>query len=155
MRDQQDSPGWKSLSREVAEQLHVFDAIENLDPEVLFEAASFEVIDQVLIRTCVKTLRAQIRQQTAELAAALLKFKQQYTEGFRQHAPVLFKAYADHLHRFDRAYRHFIVESDDAQGDILKGLIEDIENLYTQWFLDGLGDAWSSALGERWELQGI
>lgn len=183
MRDQQDSPGWKSLSSEVAEQLHIFDAIENLDPEVLFEAASFEVVDQVLIRTCVKMLRAQIRQQTAELASwqtwlqarhtviwfpkyekiyqaleaaiALLEFKQQYTEGFRQSAPVLFKAYASDLHRFDRAYRHFIVESDDAQGDILKGLIEDVENLYTQWFLDGLGDAWSNALGERWELQGI
>ncbi|MHC5731900.1 MAG: PglZ domain-containing protein, partial [Nostoc sp.] len=56
---------------------------------------------------------------------------------------------------FDRAYRHFIVASDDAQGDILKGLIEDVENLYTQWFLDGLGEAWSDALGNTWELEGI
>ncbi|MBD0264016.1 MAG: BREX-1 system phosphatase PglZ type A, partial [Tolypothrix sp. Co-bin9] len=67
MRDQQDSPGWKTLSNEVADQLHIFDALENLEPEVLFEAASFEVVDQVLIRACVKTLRSQIWQPTVEL----------------------------------------------------------------------------------------
>lgn len=183
MRDQQDSPGWKSLSSEVAEQLHIFDVIENLEPEVLFEAASFEVVDQVLIRTCVKTLRAQMGQQTTELAPwrtwlqarhtliwfpqydsiyqamdaaiALLEFKQQHTGGFRQPAPALFKAYARDLYRFDQAYRQFIVASDDAQGDILKGLIDDVENLYTQWFLDGLGEAWSDALSDHWELEGI
>jgi uncharacterized protein (TIGR02687 family) len=183
MRDQQDYPGWQILSSEVAEQLQIFDAIEHLEPEVLYEAASFEVVDQVLIRTCVKTLRSQIGQQTAQLAPwrnwlqarhtliwfskyekiyqaieaaiALLEFKQQYTEGFRQPAPTLFKAYASDLHSFDRAYRHFITKSDDAHGDILKGLIEDVENLYTQWFLDELGDAWSNALDERWELASI
>ena len=184
MRDQQDSLGWKILSSEVAEQLHIFDAIENLEPEVLFEAASFEVVDKVLIRTCVKTLQMQMGQQITELtpwrnwlqarhtliwfpqyekiyqaleaAIALLEFKQQYPEGFRQPAPLLFKAYARDLHSFDKAYRHFIVKSDDAQGDILKGLIDDVENLYTQWFLDGLGEAWSDTLGNNnWELEGI
>ncbi len=63
MRDQQDYPGWQLLSSEVAEQLHIFDAIENLAPDILFEAASFEAIDQVLIRTCVKTLRSQMGNQ--------------------------------------------------------------------------------------------
>ncbi len=183
MRDQQDSPGWKTLSNEVAEQLHIFDALENLEPEVLFEAASFEVVDQVLIRACVKTLRSQIWQPTVDLtqwrtwlrarhtliwfpkyekiyqaleaAIALLELKQQYTAGFRQPAPSLFKAYASNLHSFDKAYRQFIVQSDDAHGDILKSLIEDVENLYTQWFLDELGEAWSDALGKTWELQGI
>ncbi|MDZ4870998.1 MAG: hypothetical protein CLLPBCKN_000386 [Chroococcidiopsis cubana SAG 39.79] len=49
MRDQQDYPGWQILSSEVAEQLQIFDAIEHLEPEVLYEAASFEVVDQVLL----------------------------------------------------------------------------------------------------------
>ena len=183
MRDLQDSSGWKTLSNEVAEQLHIFDTLENLEPEVLFEAASFEVVDQVLIRICVKTLRAQIWQPTVELtpwrtwlrarhtliwfskyekiyqaleaAIAMLEFKQQYIAGFRQPAPALFKAYASNLHSFEKAYRHFIVQSDDAHGDILKGIIEDVENLYTQWFLDELGEAWSDALGKTWELEGI
>ncbi len=159
MRDQQDYSGWQFLSIEVAEQLQIFDAIENLEPEVLFEAASFEVVDQVLIRTCVKILRSQMGQQTVELvpwrtwlqarhtliwfskyekiyqaleaAIALLEFKQQHTEGFHQPAPALFKAYVSDLHSFDRAYRHFIAASDNAHGDILKGLIEDVENLYS------------------------
>lgn len=183
MRDQQDSPGWKDLSSLVAEELKIFDIIEDLQPEVLFEAASFEVVDQVLIRACVKTLRSQMGEPTVDLtpwqtwlqarrtliwfpkyeaiyqaldaAIALLELKQRYAGGFRQPAPVLFKTYADELHLFDQAYRQFIVASDAAQGDILKGLIEDVENLYTQWFLDGLGEAWSDALGDRWELEGI
>ncbi|MEH1956426.1 BREX-1 system phosphatase PglZ type A [Nostoc sp.] len=94
--------------------------------------------------------------QALEAAIALLEFKQQYPEGFRQPAPLLFKAYASDLHSFDKAYRHFIVKSDDAQGDILKGLVDDVENLYTQWFLDSLGEAWSDALGNNnWELEGV
>lgn len=93
--------------------------------------------------------------QALEAAIALLEFKQQYIAGFRQPASALFKAYASNLHSFDKAYRHFIVQSDDAHGDILKSLIEDVENLYTQWFLDELGEAWSDALGKTWELEGI
>ncbi|MBR8835187.1 MAG: hypothetical protein DSM106950_14440 [Stigonema ocellatum SAG 48.90 = DSM 106950] len=124
-RDQQDSPGWKTLSNEVADQLHILDALEILEPEVLFEAASFEVVDQVFICACVKILRTQIWQPTVELtpwrtwlqarhtliwfpkyekiyqamdaAIAMLEFKQQYIAGFRQPAPALFKAYASFL----------------------------------------------------------
>ena len=195
MRDQQDSPGWKSLSDEIAEQLHIFDVIENELPAVLYEAASFEVVDQVLIRACVKTLRTAFAQvslpttgtptveitpwkdwlkarhtliwfpkyekiyQALEAAMSMTDYanafwesQQQYSDGFRQPAPILFKAYASDLHKFDQAYRHFILASDEAHGDILKFLIEDIENFYSQWFLDKLGSTWSDVLGNTWEL---
>ncbi|MDB9446890.1 BREX-1 system phosphatase PglZ type A [Anabaena sp. CS-542/02] len=191
MRDQQDSPGWQKLSGEIADQLHIFDVIENESPAILYEASSFEAVDQVLIRACVKTLQTGFTQistpgtetptvgvtpwkdwlkarytliwfpgyekiyQALEAAIALWELRQQYLGGFRQPAPALFKAYASDLHKFDQAYRHFIFASDQAQGDILKALIEDIENFYTQWFLDELGSAWSDALGNSWELGDI
>lgn len=191
MRDQQDSPGWQNLSGEIAEQLHIFDVIENVSPAILYEAASFEVVDQVLIRACVKTLRTAFAQisiprtgtptvevtpwkdwlkarytliwfpnykkiyQALEAAIALWELQQQYLAGFRQPAPNLFKAYASDLHQFDQAYRHFILASEEGKGDILKPLIEDIENFYTQWFLDELGSAWSDVLGNSWELADI
>lgn len=191
MRDQQDSPGWQNLSGEIAEQLHIFEVIENESPAILYEASSFEAVDLVLIRACVKTLQTGFTQistpgtetptvevtpwkdwlkardtliwfpryekiyQALAAAIALWELRQQYLGGFRQPAPALFKAYASDLHKFDQAYRHFIFASDQAQGDILKGLIEDIENFYTQWFLDKLGSAWSDALGNSWELTDI
>ncbi|MEA5566668.1 BREX-1 system phosphatase PglZ type A [Anabaena sp. UHCC 0399] len=191
MRDQQDSPDWQKLSGEIADQLHIFDVIENESPAVLYEASSFEVVDQVLIRACVKTLRTGFSQisipgtgtptveitqwkdwlkarytliwfpnyekiyQALEAAIAIWELQQQYLAGFRQPAPVLFKAYASDLYQFDQAYRHFILASDQAQGDILKALIEDIENFYTQWFLDELGSAWSDVLGNTWEVADI
>ncbi|MEM1392428.1 MAG: BREX-1 system phosphatase PglZ type A [Cyanobacteria bacterium P01_H01_bin.150] len=184
MRDQQDSEHWQKLSNLIADELNIFDKIQDLEPKTLYEAASFEDIDKVLIRSCVKTLRSQISEKTIDLASwktwlqarrtliwfseyeaiyqaldaaiTLIEFKHQYREGFHKSAPVLFKAYESELHAFDRAYRHFIVASDAAKGDILKReLIEDIENLYTQWFLDNLGECWSNALGEKWELADI
>jgi len=94
--------------------------------------------------------------QALDAAITLLELKQQYRQGFHLSAPALFKAYTSDLYQFDLAYRHFIVASDAAQGDILKReLIDDIENLYTQWFLDGLGAAWSDSLGKKWELAGV
>ncbi len=184
IRDQQDSNIWKELSNTIGNELNIFNKIEDLEPDILYEAASFEDVDKVLIRGCVKILRSQMGEQTQNLtpwrnwlqarrtliwfptyeaiyqaldaAITLLELKQQYREGFHLSAPVLFKAYTSELYQFDLAYRHFIVASDVAQGDILKReLIDDIENLYTQWFLDGLGVAWSDSLGEKWELAGV
>ncbi|MBW4669795.1 MAG: hypothetical protein KME60_20870 [Cyanomargarita calcarea GSE-NOS-MK-12-04C] len=160
------------------------DKLLPLATDILCEVASFEDVDKVLIRACVKILRSQMGEQIQDLtpwktwlqarrtliwfptyeaiyqallsAITLLELKQQYREGFYHPAPVLFKAYTSELYQFDLAYRHFIVASDAAQGDILKReLIDDIENLYTQWFLDGLGGAWSDSLGEKWELAGV
>lgn len=90
-----------------------------------------------------------------DAAIELLELKRQYPEGFRLPAPQLFQAYAKQLYRFDQIYRQFIVASDAAFGDILKGLIEDIENLYTQWYLDELGEAWSDSLENSWQLTNI
>lgn len=185
MRDQKDASGWQKLSEQIAEELNILQVIENLSPEVLFEAASFEVVDQVLIRACVKALRSPTSDLTSwqawlqtrrtlfwfdkykavyyalDAAIELLTLKQQYVNGFSNSGLDLFQAYSKRIYLFDRAYRKFIFWSDRAFGDILKNLIEDIENLYTQWYLEELGEAWSNALSVpsnsqyRWELPNI
>ena len=168
MRDQQDSAKWMELSQLIEKELDLFPAIEFLAPDILFEAASFEAVDQALIRTCIQELKAQASDltrwrtrftarrstvwyakyeaiyQALEAAIDLIELKHRYAN-FRLSAPLLFNTYASELYQFDRAYRHFIVASDHARGDIIKNLVEEIENLYTYWFLDGLG----SSLGRR------
>lgn len=189
MRDQKDSSGWQKLSEQIAEELNILEAIEKLSPEVLFETASFEAVDKVLIRACVKALRSpttsdltswqtwlQARRTlfwfpkyeplyyALDAAIELTTLKRQYVNGFSGSALDLFQAYSKRLYLFDKAYRQFIVWSDRGFGDILKGLIEDVENLYTQWYLEELGEAWSNALSVptnisdsqyRWELPAI
>ena len=170
LRDQQDSSKWMELSQLIQEELDLFPAIEPLAPDILFEATSFEAVDQALIRTCIQEIKAQASDlnrwrtwfiarrstvwyakyaaiyQALESAISLVELKQRYPAGFRLSAPLLFHTYATELYQFDQAYRHFIVASDQARGDIIKSLVEDIENLYCYWFLDGLGAAWSDAL---------
>ena len=183
MRDQQDSPKWMQLSQLIEDELDLFPAIESLPPDILFEATTFEAVDRALIRTCIQEMKAQasdltrwrtwftVRRSTVwyathyqpmyqalEAAIDLLELKQRFTS-FRQPAPALFTTYATELHQCDRAYRHFIVASDKAKGDIIKSLVELIENLYVNWFLDELGAAWSDALENQanslWQIPGI
>ena len=182
MRDQQDSAKWMELSQLIEKELDLFPAIEFLAPDILFEAASFEAVDQALIRACIQELKAQASDltrwrtrftarrstvwyakyeaiyQALEAAIDLIELKHRYAN-FRLSAPLLFNTYASELYQFDRAYRHFIVASDHARGDIIKNLVEEIENLYTYWFLDGLGAAWSDALEAQtnghWQITGV
>lgn len=153
------------LSQLIEKELDLFPAIEPLSPDILFEATSFEAVDKALIRTCIQELKAQASDltrwrtwfttrrstvwyatyeaiyQALEAAIALSELKHRYPIGFQLSAPLLFKAYATELYQFDRAYRHFIVASDCARGDIIKSLVEEVENLYNYWFLDRLGTA--------------
>lgn len=179
MRDQQDSKGWQELSQSVSKELNVANIISHLTPDALYETATFEDVDQLLIRTCVQALKVQSgdltrwltwfqsRQtlvwfpryaamyQALEAAIALLELKQKYAAGFRQSSVSLFKSYASEFYLFDRTYRAFIAASDSAHGDILKPLVEDIESLYTNWYLETLGEAWSDALTQKWELPNV
>lgn len=182
IRDQHDNQHLKPFTEEISTDLNIFNALEPLSSDALREAATFEAVDQVLLRQCVQAIKTQTTVRTIqfqywrdliqsrrnlfwfskyqsiyqalEAALTLFELRQTYDAGFRQPATQLFKAYASDLHKFDRAYRDFIVTSDAAQGDILKrlGLIEDVENLYVNWFLATLGYDWSESLGSEWRL---
>ena len=185
IRDQHDHQHLKPFTEEISTNLGIFNALEPLSSDALREAATFEAVDQVILRQCVKAIKAQTTARTIqfqywrdliqsrrslfwfskyqsiyqalEAALTLFELRQTYEAGFRQSATQLFNAYASDLHKFDRAYRDFIVTSDAAQGDILKrlGLIEDVENLYVNWFLATLGYDWSESLGTEWALEDI
>jgi uncharacterized protein (TIGR02687 family) len=179
MRDQQDAEALKALSQEIGKSLDIFNLLEPLPPEDLYEAATFEEGDQVIIRRCVADVLAQPSDISrwrpwlnarrtlpwfdkyegiyeALLAAIdLLELKAQYEPGFSQSAIELFTAYANGLYQFDQAYRRFIVASDNARGDVLKPVVELIEGLYVNWYLAELGEAWSDALGDTWPVEGL
>lgn len=179
MRDRDDADDLSMLSQHIGNDLDIFNQLESFSLADLQEADTFEAIDQILIRQCVEAIMEntdswqawktllQTRKtlfwaakykdiyRALEAAIQLKELQKSYDKGFKQPAQKLFAAYATELYKFDRAYRNFIVASDAAQGDILKALIEYIENLYSGRFLGDLGYAWSEALGPQWELDGI
>lgn len=179
MRDQRDTESLKELSTQIEKGLNIFGLLEPLSPDMLHEAATFEAIDQVLIRQCVAEVMAQasniIRWRTwlksrrtlpwfdkyegiynaLESAIDLLELQSQYSSGFSQSAPQLFTVYTKDLYRVDQAYRKFVVASDAARGDVLKPVIDLIERLYVNWYLAGLGEAWSDSLDNTWAVEGV
>lgn len=185
MRDQQDSQSLRDITQEIAQDLNLFQALEQIETEALIEATTFEQIDQILIRRCVQELlhstpkldrwKTQLtRRRTLfwssdylttydalEAAIRLLELKQQYHLGFAQSAQEIFKAYAKSLYQFDTAYRHFIYASDHAKPILREEkLIEHIEHIYVNWFLSELGQHWSDALAKgpvplQWPLSNL
>ena len=69
MRDQQDVLAWQKLSQQIGEDLKIFSQLEPLSAESLQDAATFEAIDQVLIRQCVAECLIQhpVWQRTARV----------------------------------------------------------------------------------------
>lgn len=101
-----------------------------------------------------------------DAAKQFFDLKQQYGNGFSfDSAKALYKAYTDELHQFDCAYRLFsenaLVASHNG-SDILKltGLVDEIENLYVDWYLNDLAIEWGRLVDEEdllstWKLPEI
>ncbi|WP_105190021.1 BREX-1 system phosphatase PglZ type A [Pseudoalteromonas sp. T1lg48] len=92
--------------------------------------------------------------------------KEKHIEGFLfDSAKNLYRAYEEELYKFDHAYRIFSensIEISKNGSDILKatGLVEDIENLYVDWYLHDLAIAWGKLIDEEnllesWKLPGV
>ncbi|MFN5204590.1 MAG: BREX-1 system phosphatase PglZ type A [Pseudanabaena sp.] len=208
--DRTDGDQWISLIKQVEKELQIQSAIADLLPEHIYQSNTFECIDFMLMRACVREIKAQASDlkrwqkwfnmrrtfiwcekyptyaNTYEALAAAIELLEM-KESFSISAPLLphwekglgdegnsstsasklFKLYTQSLYLADRLYRKFIVASDDSVPILREqGVIEYIENLYVNWFLDNLGQAWTEAIAPlqvnnqinnqtNWQLEGI
>jgi len=97
-------------------------------------------------------------------AERLLYLRQRFVDGFHyQSAQAMYQAYVNELYLFDQAYRLFneSVTSFLSKGaDILRQLDDEIENLYTHWYLYAIGLEWDRLLASEqrlgnWMLEGV
>ncbi len=99
-------------------------------------------------------------------AKQFYSLKAKFIDGFDfESAKALYRAYETDLFLFDTAYRNFSKHASHVaqQGsDILKKfkLVEDIEDLYVNWYLHDLAIAWGNhvdneSLLDSWRLNGI
>ena len=199
--DRTDGDQWSILSKQIEVELEIESAIADLLPEHIYQSNTFECIDFMLMRACVREIKAQASDlkrwqkwfnmrrtfiwcekyptyaNTYEALASAIELLEMKTSLFpnlgddgsfsKSSAPELFKIYAQSLHLADRLYRKFIVASDNSVPILREqGVIEYIENLYVNWFLDNLGKAWTEAIAPlqinnqinnqaNWQLEGI
>ncbi len=97
-------------------------------------------------------------------AELLMYLRTQYLDGFHYDSTeIMYKAYTTELYQFEQSYRLFneYVHAILSKGaDILRTLDEEVENLYTHWYLYELGLAWDRHLAqenrlENWSLPDV
>ena len=98
-------------------------------------------------------------------AAEFYALRNQYQNGFHfADARAMYQAYEKELYRFDQLYRRFCEEADTAEiWNILKPLREEIEAVYTNWYLPKLALSWgafvnpegNTALLKNWRIEKI
>ena len=97
-------------------------------------------------------------------AEELMNLRDRYVDGFHfDNAKAMYDAYTADIYRFDQAYRLFNehVHSVLSKGaDILRQLDDEVESIYTNWYLYELGLAWDRHLAnekllEKWQISGV
>jgi uncharacterized protein (TIGR02687 family) len=97
-------------------------------------------------------------------AEQLFYLRQQFVDGFHyESSKAMYEAYTRELYLFDQSYRLFNehVASVLSKGaDILRRLDDEIENLYTHWYLYELGLEWDRLLDseqriEHWKIADV
>lgn len=83
-----------------------------------------------------------------EAAISLFRLRKKYTNGFSYPtAKEMFVEYSSELFRFDQLYRHFHEATDQVEmagWDVLKNLVNSIDDLYSNWLMDQLAMSWDS-----------
>jgi len=85
-----------------------------------------------------------------EIAIQLFIMRGKYNDGFSYaNAEAMFKAYAAELFKFDQLYRKFHELSERAElagWDVIKILLQAVEDCYSGWFMDQISLKWGDFL---------
>lgn len=102
-----------------------------------------------------------------QAAADLFELRSKHQTGLSYpNASAMYAAYTGELYQFDLLYRQFHEKADQIElsgTDVLKGLREDVENCYSNWFIDHVALTWGSmveqnngtGLLQEWRLKNI
>lgn len=102
--------------------------------------------------------------QALRSAEMLIYLRHTYVDGFHfDSAKSMYDAYVSDIYQFDQDYRLFnehVLISLSIGSDMLRRLDEEIESIYTNWYLYELGLAWDYHLGheqllDKWQITDI
>ena len=185
MNDNQTSADYKTLSKQIENDYNIrknikdwtkivynfadTEFLEGFDREIILHVVDrlkandkgFTILKGIISKRIEKYFYADFKYIYDALyqALELYEFMQKYSGGFPvASASDIIKAYANDYYKADMAYRKFYFAYEKADNKILDEIKENIENLYTNKFLENLTSIWSSEiekLAPNWNIKGV
>lgn len=188
MNDREDAHIYKELANKVQDVIKLDKAVASWNDEDFIECDTFKYFDEVILKKIIDILNSGAAEfeiyeniikkrkslnwymdyknyyKAIEHAIDLLRIKTNL-EAIKERTPYdMIEAYYNNgeysYYLIDKAYRKFCIYYDKSENkDILYTLMEKIEDIYTNWYLDELSIKWSSSikedLGTKWNIPGI
>lgn len=188
MNDRQDAPVYKELANKVQDVINLDNAVSKYNDEDFIECDTFRYFDETIINKLVDILQSDAAEfdkyentinkrkslnwyldyknyyKAIEQAIDLFRIKNNL-DTIKERSPYeMMEAYYNNgnmsYYLLDKAYRKFYTAYDKTENkDILFNLMEKVEFIYTNWYLDELAVKWSSSikedLGTTWNIPGI
>lgn len=183
MKDQTDNHSFNALSTYIDRSMGIAERIEDVSVEEMSECDSFEFFDQRVIRYIQECVNEQLENyefclqliekrrtkhwypEYANIYEALyhliklLQIKKKLIKIPMLGAKEIWERYAQHYYRVDYHYRNFYWQYDQKPVEVLKPMRDLVENVYSNWFLEELGLAWSNVIGsdpgKGWRVEGV
>jgi uncharacterized protein (TIGR02687 family) len=182
MNNQTDNDRYEGLSAAVDRTMGIAGRIEDIPVEELGECDGFECFDQRILGYIQESIGNQV--ENYDFCLNLIKTRrtkhwyQKYENIYealyhllkildlkKTLVPIpmagvkeLWDGYAQNYFLVDYHYRNFYWHYDRNPVEFLKALRALVENIYSNWFLQELGTAWSQALESNpsgWQLEGV
>jgi len=175
-----DGTSYRQFAVEIESEINFKNVIKGLDVKDYLECSTFDIIDKAVILSIINGLlegsadhekfRGIIEKRrnmtwyenysdiylAINAAIDLFELKSKYNDGFK-HATVneFFKGYCSDYYKFDQAYRNFyFYYAKTKVADILKNLVERVEDLYVNWYLFNLSSEWTALVKEENTIAG-
>lgn len=88
-----------------------------------------------------------------QAAIDLFGLRIEYDGGFHfESCEALYKAYEKDIYRFDMAYRHYCEASQRSHVEIIKKLDDEVEQCYSNWYIDNLAKNWGDRIESEQRL---
>ena len=188
MNDREDAQTYKELANKVQDVIKLDKAISSWNDEDFIECDTFKYFDEVIIKKLIDILYSGAADfeiyeniikkrkssnwysdyknyyKAIEYAINLLRIKNNI-ESIKEKIP--YEMVEDYYNNgdnsyylIDKAYRKFCIYYDKTDNkDTLYNLMQKIEDIYTNWYLDELSIKWSSSIkediGTKWNIPGI
>lgn len=188
MNDREDSIYYKKLSDKVSGAIKLENNLSKYNEDDFIECDTFRYFDEIIIKKLVELLISGAAEfnkyvstinkrkslnwysdyknfyEAVEEAIELFRIKNEL-ESIKERSPYeMMEAYYNNgdisYYLIDKAYRKFYTAYDKVNNkDILYNLMEKVEDIYTNWYLDDLSIKWSSSIKEdlktTWNIPGV
>ncbi len=174
-KSRKDITSFQNISKSVEEYLELNDTFQNYDIEIIKETDLFEICDKLIIKKIISLLNSNINKydyfkniinlrrtsawndnffsfyKSLYYYIEMLEFKEKHSNEFNFNSfEDGFKKYETIYYKMDFYYRKFYYYYDKKRNsDLLKLLSDNVENIYTQWYIPTLDNAWVEKLNEE------